>query len=190
MIYLASRSPRRQQLLTQLGVRFEVLPADIDETPQPGQSAADYACAVARAKAVAVAERTAARRPVLGADTDVVLDGEILGKPGGAAEAEAMLARLSGRRHQVYSAVVLVNGERERQALSVSDVHFADLEPAQIRAYVASGEPMDKAGAYAIQGGAGRFVTRIEGSYSGIVGLPLYETARLLDSLPLSEALA
>ena len=181
MIYLASRSPRRQALLAQLGVRFEVRPASRPGQPGDGQSPADYAVGIALAKARAIAAATGGERPVLGADTDVVLDGEVLGKPADADEAGHMLGRLSGRRHQVYSAVAVVSGDRERTALSVSEVQFAPLDERQIRDYVDSGEPMDKAGAYAIQGGAGRFVVRIEGSYSGIVGLPLYETACLLE---------
>jgi septum formation protein len=183
-IYLASSSPRRQELLRQIGVEFEVVPSAILEVPVPGEAAEDYVRRVARDKARAVAARLAAAgraaRPVLGADTEVVLDGEILGKPRDAAHARAMLARLAGRSHEVLSAVVLVNGAAEHAALSRSRVTLAPLGDAAIERYCASGEPLDKAGGYAIQGRAAAFVTRIEGSYSGIVGLPLDAVAALL----------
>ncbi|HEV2112243.1 MAG TPA: nucleoside triphosphate pyrophosphatase [Gammaproteobacteria bacterium] len=180
-IYLASASPRRRQLLEQLGLRFEVLAADLDETPRPGEAAADYVQRLARAKAEAAAARLgdpAAR--VLGADTAVVLDGAILGKPRDRAEGLAMLARLSGRRHQVLSAVALWQGGRLDTALSSSEVSFRDISAAEARSYWESGEPADKAGGYAIQGLGAMFVVRLEGSYSGVVGLPLFETAELL----------
>jgi septum formation protein len=177
-IYLASRSPRRQELLRQVGVRFEVVPADVAEQPQPGQSAADYATAVALAKARAA--RAPQALPVLGADTDVVVDGEILGKPRGRDEALAMLARLSGRSHEVYSGVAVVLGARAETALSVTRVTFGAITRAQAGAYWDSGEPADKAGAYAIQGRGACFVREIHGSYSGVVGLPLHETLELL----------
>lgn len=179
-LYLASRSPRRAQFLRQLGLRFETLPADVAEQPAPGQLPADYALAVALAKARAAAAVASLGLPVLGADTDVSIDGEILGKPRDRDDALAMLARLSGRTHEVCSAVVVIAGTRVESALTVTRVSFGTIDPAQAQAYWASGEPADKAGAYAIQGHAARWVKRIEGSYSGVVGLPLYETCELL----------
>jgi septum formation protein len=182
-LYLASRSPRRQELLRQVGLRFELVPADVDERRQPGQSPADYAVAMALGKAHAgnLAARIARPLPVLGADTDVVIDGEILGKPRGRDEALAMLARLAGRTHEVHSGVALVLGARAETALSVTRVSFGPITPAQASAYWDSGEPADKAGAYAIQGRGAQFVREIHGSYSGVVGLPLYETLQLLE---------
>lgn len=176
-IYLASRSPRRQELLRQVGVRFEVVPADVAERRQPGQSPAAYAVATALAKARAASRRD---RPVLGADTDVVIDGEILGKPASRADGLAMLQRLANRAHEVYSGVALVHDGREATALSVTRVTFGAIAPAQAQAYWDTGEPADKAGAYAIQGCGAQFVQEIHGSYSGVVGLPLYETLDLL----------
>lgn len=178
--YLASRSPRRQELLRQVGLAFETLPADVAEAPRPGQAAADYARAVATEKARVAAARAPRPLPVLGADTDVVLDGAILGKPAGREQALAMLARLSGRTHEVYTAVVVVQGARLESALSVTRVTFGEVSAAEASAYWVTGEPADKAGAYAIQGRGARFVRSIEGSYSGVVGLPLYETCELL----------
>ncbi|MFK3649112.1 Maf family protein [Lysobacter enzymogenes] len=182
MLYLASQSPRRRELLGRLGLAFGLIDLDVPEQRQPGEPAADYVRRVAREKAGAgllevVANPTAA---VLGADTEVVLDDEVFGKPRDAEDARAMLRRLSGRTHQVISAVSLVSPAREVQAVSVSQVSFAALDEGEIERYVASGEPMGKAGAYAIQGGAEVFVTRLDGSYSGVMGLPLHETARLL----------
>ncbi len=179
-LYLASRSPRRAQFLEQLGLRFEALPADVPEQPAPGQAPADYALAVALAKARAAARVAPLPLPVLGADTDVSVDGEILGKPRDRADALAMLARLSGRSHEVCSAVAVLAGEQVETALSVTRVEFGPIGAEQAAAYWESGEPADKAGAYAIQGHAARWVRRIEGSYSGVVGLPLYETCELL----------
>lgn len=179
-IYLASSSPRRQELLRQLGLRFEVLPADVLEQPRPGQSPADYAVSMALAKARTGSTLTRAPLPVLGADTDVVLDGEILGKPVNREHGLSLLAKLSGRTHEVYSAVALVQGARTQTALSVTRVNFAAISPAMASAYWDTGEPADKAGAYAIQGLGACFVKTIEGSYSGVMGLPLYETCELL----------
>ena len=179
-LYLASRSPRRAQFLQQLGLRFETLPADVPEQPGPGQLPADYALATALAKARAAAALAPLPLPVLGADTDVSVDGEILGKPRDRADALAMLARLSGRSHEVCSAVALIAGGRTESAVSVTRVHFGPISPQQAAAYWDTGEPADKAGAYAIQGHAARWVRSIEGSYSGVVGLPLYETCELL----------
>jgi len=182
MLHLASRSPRRSELLSRFGIDFGVLDIDIPEFRQPGEAPEDYGRRVAREKAgagllevVAVPDAL-----VLAADTEVVLDDEVFGKPRDAADAAAMLRRLSGRTHRVLSAVSLVTGSRELQALSVSEVTFAPLDDATIARYVGSGEPTGKAGGYAIQGFAESFVTRLSGSYSGVMGLPLHETATLL----------
>ncbi len=181
-LYLASRSPRRQELLRQVGVRFEVVPADVDERRRPRQPPADYAVAMALAKAntARVPARGARPLPVLGADTDVVVDGEILGKPRNRDEALAMLGRLSGRTHEVFSAVAVVQDGRAETALSVTRVSFGAVTPQQAAAYWDTGEPADKAGAYAIQGLGAQFVREVHGSYSGVVGLPLFETLELL----------
>ena len=191
-IYLASRSPRRRGLLQQVGIAFEPLllredlrrGADVDEAPVPGESPASYVSRVARAKAECgwgwIASRRLLPHPVLAADTTVVLDGEIIGKPADARGAHEILRRLSGRTHQVLTAVAVARGVRVETALSISAVEFRELADGEIRRYVASGEPLDKAGAYAIQGRAAVFVRAISGSYSGIMGLPLFETAELL----------
>jgi len=179
-LVLASRSPRRQELLRQLGLRFTVMAADVDERRAPGQSPADYAVATALAKARAGACVASADAVVLGADTDVVIDGDILGKPRDREDALAMLARLSARTHEVYSAVALVQGTRSATRLSVTRVKFAKIFSADAQTYWDSGEPVGKAGAYAIQGLGARFVQEIHGSYSGVVGLPLFETCELL----------
>jgi len=180
MIILASASPRRQTLLQQIGVRFRQQVAEVDETPLDNESAQDYVVRLAVAKASAVRQQSGDdEAPVLGADTAVVVDGRLLGKPVDLAHAREMLQLLSGRRHQVLSAVALV---KERQAVAVSDssVWFRALCDKDIEDYWKSGEPGDKAGAYAIQGIGAIFVERLEGSYSGVMGLPLHETARLL----------
>lgn len=188
--YLASRSPRRRELLNQAGYAYAELPAgaaDVDETPQAGEAPAAYVTRLARAKAEAgwraVSAGKLAALPVLAADTTVVVDGAIVGKPDDAAQAGAMLRRLCGRSHQVLTAVALAGGASVATRLSSSTVEFRDLLMAEIERYVASGEPLDKAGAYAIQGRAAIFVRTISGSYSGIMGLPLFETAELLGSL-------
>lgn len=180
-LVLASSSPRRRELLATLGVEFEVRPADADETPRAGETPEPLVLRLALAKA------RAAARPgelVLGADTIVALDDEPLGKPADAAEARAMLARLSGRHHQVWTGVALVerteSGARERALAVVTDVVFRALDPAEIASYVASGEPLDRAGAYAIQGGAAAFVASVDGSWSNVVGLPLGAVRDLL----------
>ena len=178
--YLASRSPRRQELLKQLGLDFEVLPADIPEEPGPAEAPADYALRMAREKALAAQALAPRPLPVLGADTDVVLDGRILGKPRDRAHALELLAALADREHEVYSAVALVQGERVATRLSVTRVRFGTVTPAAAAAYWDSGEPADKAGGYGIQGLGAQFVREIQGSYSGVVGLPLYETVNLL----------
>ena len=191
-IYLASRSPRRRELLKQIGVSFEVLvlrenPArgsDVDETQLPGESPDDYVRRVCRAKANAGWQRTVQRQlrkfPVLAADTVVCVDEKILGKPADVADAARMLRLLSEREHRVLTAVALKFDERTEIIVSESRVCFCALAEAEIETYVESGEPTDKAGAYAIQGRAGAFVTELHGSYSGIMGLPLYETAQLI----------
>lgn len=182
-IYLASRSPRRGELLTQIGVRFALVAADTDETRWPGEPAEDYAVRVALDKARAGRGRLPAedRRPVLGADTAVVLDDQVLGKPRGREEAIAMLRRLSGRSHRVLTAVALLSGERESTVLCESRVRFRPIGDAEMARYWLTGEPRDKAGGYGIQGYGALFVAGIEGSYSGVMGLPLFETGRLLE---------
>lgn len=182
-LLLASASPRRAELLRQFGLRFRVVAAAVEEGARAGESPRDYALRIALEKARAGAAQASpaeAQLPVLGADTDVVLDGRILGKPGGRDEALAMLAALSDREHEVFSAVALVAGRREARVLSVTRVRFGPISPSQAAAYWDSGEPADKAGAYGIQGLGAAFVRGIEGSYSGVVGLPLYETVNLL----------
>lgn len=182
MLYLASKSPRRRQLLDQLGQRHAVLEIDIPEVPVPGEAPQDYVRRVAREKAGAGLVEVAAipGAIVIAADTEVVLDGEIFGKPRDDADAAAMLRRLSGRTHRVLSAVWVVDATREREALDVTEVTFAPLDEAAIRAYVESGEPHGKAGAYGIQGRAGAFIERVSGSYTGVMGLPVFQAAALL----------
>lgn len=179
-IYLASASPRRRELLEQIGVRFEVMIAPVDESRHSDEAPELYVSRMALEKARAGLARRAAARPVLGADTAVVVDGDVLGKPRDRADALNILQRLSGRTHHVYTAVALVDDEREASRLSVSAVSFRVLSEDERARYWVSGEPADKAGAYAIQGRGAVFVSRIEGSYSGVTGLPLFETAELL----------
>jgi septum formation protein len=191
-VYLASRSPRRRALLEQIGIDFEVLPArsdrepdaDVDEAPLSGETAHAYTLRICRAKARAgwarLAERPRPRLPVLAADTVVTVAGALMGKPADAEEACAMLRRLSGREHHVWTSVAIVFEERVAVRSARTRVVFRSLTEAEIRAYVGTGEPMDKAGAYAIQGRAAVFITSIEGSYSAVMGLPLFETAELL----------
>jgi septum formation protein len=183
VIYLASRSPRRRELLHQIRVAFETLDVEILERRRPGESAPGYATrmAVEKAEAGLKARPDGDFTPVLGADTIVVVGQEVLGKPGGQAEARSMLRRLSGRRHRVLSAVALAGVGETRHRLSETEVTFRILNDREVAAYCATAEPLDKAGAYAIQGLASVFVERIEGSFSGVVGLPLAETALLLD---------
>ena len=178
-VILASASPRRAELLKQIGLSFQVQPANIDETPEPGEPAADYVERLAREKALAVAE-DAPGALVLGSDTSVVLDGRILGKPADPEQALEMLRQLSGHCHQVMTAVALARAGRCESRLVVTDVCFRQLSEGEIRAYIASGEPMDKAGSYGIQGLGAIFVENLRGSYSAVVGLPLLETASLL----------
>jgi len=199
-IYLASRSPRRRELLKQIAVPFELLllredlrrGADVDETPLPEESPGVYVLRMAGAKTNMAVRQIAFRglpqKPVLAADTTVVFDGEIVGKPEDADHAARILRALSGREHQVLTAVAMALRDRVETQISVSSVWFRELSDVDIRRYCATGEPLDKAGAYAIQGRAGAFVTRISGSYSGIMGLPLVETVELLQkfAIPLS----
>jgi septum formation protein len=177
-VHLASRSPRRRELLAQIGVDFSLVDVQVDETPLPGEAPAGYVLRLAQAKARAGAASTPGAL-VLGADTAVVLDDAILGKPADAAEADSFIARLSGRRHQVLTAVALA-GTARGSALNESHVWFRRVDAAERAAYVATGEPLDKAGGYAIQGRAAVFVERLEGSYSGVMGLPLFEVHGLL----------
>ena len=179
MLYLASASPRRQELLRQVGLTFAVLPSNIPEERAAGEPPVDYVQRVAADKARQVARLLAERglpaQPVLGADTEVAVDGEILGKPRDCAHAAGMLRRLSGRTHTVLTAICLVTPAGEHNALCESRVTFAALTDDAIAAYLETGEAEGKAGAYAIQGRAAGFIARLEGSYSGVMGLPLYE---------------
>ena len=194
-IYLASRSPRRRELLSQIGVRYHLLlfrdrageTADVDESTQGGETPAAYVERMARAKAEAgwrrMLQRNLPLAPVLAADTTVALDGRILNKPVDRKEAAEMLAALSGQRHEVLTAVALARDDEIDSLLSRSEVQFKKLSSDEIAQYVATGECDDKAGAYAIQGRAARFVIELRGSYSGVMGLPLYETSQLLEKL-------
>jgi septum formation protein len=191
-IYLASRSPRRRELLAQIGVGFELLllredsvrGQDVDESPLPGENPHDYVLRVSYAKAEAgwlhVRQRRLPHFPVLAADTAVVLKDRIMGKPASRDEAIEMLLALSGNKHEVLTAVAVANAEKIEQKLSATTVQFGKLTEHAVRRYAMTGEPLDKAGAYAIQGRAAVFVRAISGSYSGIMGLPLFETAELL----------
>ncbi len=172
MLILASASPRRSELLRNAGIVFEVQPADVPEDPLPGEAAKALAERLAREKAMAIARRRPAD-VVLGADTVVVIDGEILGKPADAADAARMLRMLSGRRHEVITGVCLVAGGQWSVASETTSVTMSEISDEEIAKYVATGEPMDKAGAYAIQGIASRWIPRIEGDYSNVVGLPV-----------------
>jgi len=184
MLYLASQSPRRRELLGQLGVSFSILDVDVAEVPFPEERPVDYVRRVARDKAQAgweVLERHAqAEALVLASDTEVVLGERIFGKPKDADDAMHMLQALSGCTHEVISAVCMVSAEREHDDVCISRVRFAQVDEAEMAAYVATGEPFGKAGAYAIQGKGASLIEYLEGSYSGVMGLPLFETARLL----------
>lgn len=198
-IYLASTSPRRRELLQQIGVDFDTLyfrapprdDEDVSEEIIGKESAEEYVLRVANAKASGALQRIMWRRlrrqAVLSADTTLEVDGEIIGKPDDAAHACSILRRLSGRSHRVLTAVALVDNDYLNQRLSISTVRMRNLSDEEIRAYVDSGEPMGKAGAYGIQGLAAAFITEIQGSYSGIMGLPLFETAELLREFSLIE---
>jgi septum formation protein len=194
MLVLASQSPRRRELLTQAGYTFEVRPAHIDEDPRAGEDPIDYVVRLAREKAEAVfqelsagameqVKETLSSLVVLGADTTVVVDGALLAKPADAADAARMLRLLSGRTHQVITGVALATAEGTEAGAEVTAVSFLSLSDEEIEAYVASGEPMDKAGAYAIQGRAAKWIPRIEGCYFNVVGLPLARVDRMLASL-------
>ncbi|AAU90502.1 MULTISPECIES: Maf family protein [Methylococcus] len=187
-LILASTSPRRRELLGRFGLPFEVLGVEVEEVPRCGEAAEDYVRRVASDKSARGQSMAPSDAAVLAADTEVVLDGQIFGKPQGAEHAREMLGRLSGRTHEVLSAVSLRRGDCHWQALSVSRVRFRDLGLEEIDAYWASGEPADKAGAYAIQGRGELFVAELQGSFSGVMGLPLLETARLLRHLGLGTA--
>ncbi len=196
-VYLASASPRRRELLAQIGISHEVIESGVAEQPQPCEDARDYVRRLAREKAHAGLARVRAQglppRAIVAADTEVVIDGEIQGKPGDRAEGEAMLRRLSGRTHEVLTAVCVLRQHSieavpaERVMLSVSRVTFSRLSEDDIGRYWDTGEPADKAGGYAIQGYAGRFVSHLEGSYSGVMGLPLYELTQALAELGCNE---
>ncbi len=181
-IYLASASPRRRALLRQIGVAYRLLPVAVDETQLPDEMPDAYVARLAQAKAQAGLQTLGRRqpRPVLGADTAVVMDGVILGKPQDREEGLAMLARLSGREHRVMSAVALATATRAVVKVQESRVRFRELTPLECAAYWDSREPLDKAGGYGIQGRAAAFISELHGSYSGVMGLPLFETAELL----------
>ena len=185
-LILASASPRRRELLAQLGIGCKVMPAGIPEQHQQGESPEAYVQRIAAEKSLAVQTQEDGRLPVLAADTEVVLDGQIFGKPRDQADASEMLGRLSGRDHTVFSAVSLRHGANHWTALSVSTVRFRIITADEIDAYWRTGEPCDKAGAYAIQGLGAVFVERLTGSFSGVMGLPLHETAELLSRIDLA----
>ncbi len=180
-IILASSSPRRWELLRQIGVAYEVIVAAIDESIRDGEETREYVCRMAREKAMAIHRRDGVQVPVMGADTTVVVNGRILGKPVDRDDAIRMLERLSGRTHEVWSAVALVlPGGKLIERLNITRVTFSVLDRAWIESYCDNGEPMDKAGAYGVQGIAAQKISHMEGSYSGVMGLPLYETAEIL----------
>ena len=193
-LYLASQSPRRSELLSQIGISFQVLAVDVDETVNENENAQDYVIRLAEEKARAgwLSERLEPHLPVLGSDTAVVVDGQILGKPADQADAVRMLKLLSGKTHQVMTAVALAQKSENSTlpelstVLSVSDVTFKKLSEMEIAHYWASGETLDKAGAYGIQGQAAAFICHLSGSYSGVMGLPLYETVQLLQKAGIS----
>ncbi|MEE9343039.1 MAG: Maf family protein [Gammaproteobacteria bacterium] len=191
-IILASASPRRAELLDQIGVHYRQLAVDIDETPELGETAENFVTRLAIEKACAglKKEKKGLELPVLGADTIVVIDDKILGKPSSKSAALEMLQRLSGRQHRVLTAVALIS-DRQVARMSETTVWFRTLTPAECLDYWVSGEPADKAGSYAIQGQAAAFIERIEGSYSGVMGLPLFETAELLSefNIPIGKQL-
>ena len=180
-LYLASTSPRRCELLQQLGVTLEVVPVDIDESIKKNENAHDYVCRMALEKARQGSQQAGKdTMPVLGSDTSVVLENEVFGKPQDKQQACVMLNALSGKTHEVLTAVALIQGDREKVILNISQVTFKVLNEAEILAYWESGEPADKAGSYAIQGKGAKFIKHLSGSFSGVMGLPLYETSELL----------
>ena len=183
MIYLASQSPRRAELLRQIGVQHEVHVTDIDERKAVGETPVEYVCRMALTKARVAAEAIGAREEawiIVAADTTIALDGDVIGKPEDGGDCCRILRMLSARQHQVLTAVAVATPDWLDHRLSRNRVEFRALREAEISAYCASSEPLDKAGAYAIQGKGAVFVERLEGSYSGVMGLPLYETAELL----------
>ena len=197
-IYLASASPRRREILVSLGFQPVLLAAETDETARPGEAVADYVARMARQKNAAARQLAAQRglalaQPLLSADTVVALDNAILGKPRDAAHARELLESLSGREHQVWTAVCVSLDQQTLESAQRSDVRFKELSEQEIAAYIASGEPLDKAGAYGIQGIGGVFVAHLSGSFSGVMGLPVFETVQLLRQLgspvpPFAEA--
>lgn len=189
-LVLASASPRRRELLQQLGIEFFCHPAEIDETPVPGEQPAAYVRRMAQEKAETVVQRyISGEQLVLAADTTVVIDDLVLGKPQDLADGMAMLQRLSGRSHTVFTAVCLSNGSEQRCEVVATRVNFVELSPRTCAAYLATDEPWDKAGAYAIQGLGGALVSGIHGSYSNVVGLPLSETWQMLREFGVATAL-
>ena len=185
-IYLASKSPRRAELLEQIGIGFELVDVNVSEIREANESAEAFVERLALDKARAGWQVSNKTCPVLGADTIVVLDNEVLGKPTSAADAERMLASLSGKQHTVMTAIAMVEAERESARLNCSQVSFRVMSDTERKNYVASGEPLDKAGAYAVQGLAAIFIEHLQGSYSGVMGLPLFETADLLREFSIS----
>ena len=189
MIYLASRSPRRAELLRQLGIEFEVHAIDIDETRLESESAVEYVCRMATTKARLVVGQLSGQPKdcvVVAADTTIVLDGDTIGKPADRDQCGCILKQLSARQHLVLSAVALAAQGHVKLRLTQNRVSFRSLSASEIESYCATEEPMDKAGAYAIQGKAARFVEHLEGSYSAVMGLPLFETAELLEGVDIA----
>ena len=184
-IYLASRSPRRRQLLKQIGVNFEMRPVSIDETLEKGEAPADYVCRMARAKAelgwLKLIQRRLPLRPLLAADTVVVFRGKIIGKPDSLAHGRKMLSTLSGQTHKVLTAVAVVTKDKIQESLSTTTIRFRDISQSEITNYLNGTESHDRAGCYAMQGRAAVFIIKISGSYSGALGLPIFETAQLLE---------
>ncbi len=191
-LILASASPRRKELLEQIGVGFQVQPVDMDESMRPGEAVQQHVKRLAIEKARLGYVRASQQEndlAVLAADTVVEIEGEVLGKPVNNGQAATFLARLSGRKHKVHTAVALVTGSNELIEVSSSEVEFTQLSEQQITAYVQTGEPLDKAGGYAIQGIAAQFIVNLNGSYSGVMGLPLYETAKLFSACGVSTGI-
>jgi septum formation protein len=184
-IYLASRSPRRRQLLKQIGVNFEMRPVSIDEMMEKGETPADYVCRMARAKAergwLSLMQRRLPLRPLLAADTVVVFRGKIIGKPDSLAHGREMLSTLSGQTHKVLTAVAVISKNKIEESLSSTTIRFRDISQSEITGYLNGTESHDRAGSYAIQGRAAVFIIKISGSYSGALGLPIFETGQLLE---------
>ena len=184
-IYLASRSPRRRQLLKQVGISFEMRPVNIDEMMEKGETPADYVCRMARAKAeqgwLSLMQRKLPLRPLLAADTVVVLRGKIIGKPDSLAHGRKMLSSLSGQTHKVLTAVAVISKDKIQESLSTTTIRFRDISQSEITNYLNGTESHDRAGSYAMQGRAAVFIIKISGSHSGALGLPIFETAQLLE---------